>query len=663
MEIFEINSIIPAKELTGFNFQFEVEKTTGLKRLSLKQDNTGLTVSSSTFRNIKELKDDQLEFFQLKVEKTFELDQEHVKAFLRDVTRLNIQQIDASKKNRFDFRAAILDEIKATIEANQHIEESKLKQKLPGPISDHIIKYLHCATLDDTLDILIYRDGVYQKGGETYIAGIVQEGLGNYLTSKHVVDETLGQVQRKTYTSRAAFDKEQHIINLKNGLLDITTGIVTPHTPEHLSRIQLPVEYQPDARCPNILKFLCEVMPNDAERLGLLEEAAIVLIKNTKFQKGFMHIGEGANGKSTWFNVLTALFGSVNISAIPIHNFNKDDRFAMADLDGKIANIHADISEEEMEDTSNVKIAITGDGLRVQEKHKPAYTIRPFAKLIFAANRLPTIKDKTKAFLRRWIIHRWKKQFIENADIHLIDKLTTQEELSGLLNILIALVVKLQSKLDLTYSPSIEQIETEWLQNSDLKLKFISDFTSFVPDGYTVKAELIKRYLIWCKQKGYAADSEKTFFECIRDQFPDKCDVKARHRIPPGSKNSKATYIIKGLQLNDTGLKLCRIEGGVLSVSGLTTHTIYSVLFPESNISSEPQHTQHTNTLECESTCKHRKACMKGESCPVLKGSVCSWGNSCAVLWDGSEQNQTNDLGISLLRYLFTSSRIKEKAV
>src|SRR3990172_4035198 len=122
MDIFEPISSAPAVDLTGYLFITEQAKANGLKHLVLRCESTGKTVSSMTFRSVKELKDDALEHFQLKAEKTFEFDPEHVKAFLRDVTRLSIQQIDTSKKNRFDPRAAIIDEIKATIEANQHIE-------------------------------------------------------------------------------------------------------------------------------------------------------------------------------------------------------------------------------------------------------------------------------------------------------------------------------------------------------------------------------------------------------------------------------------------------------------------------------------------------------------------------------------------------------------
>ena len=184
---------------------------------------------------------------------------------------------------------------------------------------------------------------------------------------------------------------------------------------------------------------------------------------------------------------------------------------------------------------------------------------------------------------------------------------------------------------------------------------------------------------MWCKQKGFAADSEKTFFECIRDQFPEKCDITSQHRIRKNNslyRKGKATRIIKGLVLKDIGLQLCRIEGDVTGVTGSLLYTNYSVQTLESNILSETRDT--CDTPPCVKKCKNQ-TCLKTSniiSPTDLYGDLCGIEQvptpikriqkkrtGCHVLWDGSEQSQTNDSGISALRYLFTGSMVKGEAV
>ena len=62
----------------------------------------------------------------------------------------------------------------------------------------------------------------------------------------------------------------QHLINVKNGLLDLSTRPMTlrPHTPEVFSTIQLDVNYRPEAVCPVFDRFLSDVCAYPAPNTG-----------------------------------------------------------------------------------------------------------------------------------------------------------------------------------------------------------------------------------------------------------------------------------------------------------------------------------------------------------------------------------------------------------
>jgi len=130
----------------------------------------------------------------------------------------------------------------------------------PAKVADIVMKYVHFATLEDTEEVYYYCNGKYVSGGEVLIGKIVQEAFRKVEVharlSKHYVNEIIGHIQRSTYVRRSEFDKDLWIINVKNGLLDLRTLELKPHSPEYYSMIQIPVEWDPNAYCPIWDKFI-----------------------------------------------------------------------------------------------------------------------------------------------------------------------------------------------------------------------------------------------------------------------------------------------------------------------------------------------------------------------------------------------------------------------
>jgi putative DNA primase/helicase len=61
-----------------------------------------------------------------------------------------------------------------------------------------------------------------------------------------------------------------------------------------------------------------------------------------------------------------------------------------------------------------------------------------YAKLIFSTNKIPETEDESDAYFRREIILSFPNRFEDGkgADPNLLNKLTTEEELSGIFNVL-----------------------------------------------------------------------------------------------------------------------------------------------------------------------------------------------------------------------------------
>lgn len=323
------------------------------------------------------------------------------------------------------------------------IEPSK-EPSPPEPDKSHenvaflLMEENHFRTLRDTEKVLYYEKGVYKEGGESIIKEKTEEimkGSGDKLTN-YFAKQVIGHIQRKTYVNREEFDNDSNIMNVKNGLLNLETGELKDHDPEYLSRKQLPIKYNPEADCPKIKQFFKDIVHE--EDVPVLEEIfGFILMDGYPIHKAIIPVGEGRNGKSTFNNLIRDFVGEENASQISLHEL-ATEKFARAQLEGKLVNTGYDMSSKALKHTSIFK-AVTGeDEITAQRKNKPLFNFTNSAKMILPTNEIPPTYDMTDAFFHRCLPIEFPNKFVgEDEDPSIIEKLTTEEELSGLLNLAI----------------------------------------------------------------------------------------------------------------------------------------------------------------------------------------------------------------------------------
>lgn len=151
-------------------------------------------------------------------------------------------------------------------------------------------------------------------------------------------------------------------INLRNGILDVASRRLEPHTPDLLTTVQFGVAYDAVATCPGLRRFCQEVLPKDSTEV-LAELTAWCMMDDNPVDQAVMLRGAGGNGKSILLAVLTETLGLENVTAMELHEI-AEDRFAAADLYLKVANIAADITSAHLEKTGPFKAITSGDPVR-----------------------------------------------------------------------------------------------------------------------------------------------------------------------------------------------------------------------------------------------------------------------------------------------------------
>jgi len=283
--------------------------------------------------------------------------------------------------------------------------------------------------------------------------------------------------------------------------------------------IRIPVTYDPSADCPRIKQFFAEVLePQDIPVIH--ELAGYALIPDYSIQRAFLFIGDGSNGKSTLLSLLRTFLGKDNCSSVPWHALEYS-RFASSRLDGKLLNIYADLPSRSMDSTGAFKMLTGGDAISAEKKFKDGYSFVNFARLVFSANKPPRILDEDSyAFWRRWIIINFSSQFPENdpkTDPEILSKLTTETELSGLLNLALDGLQRVLTNAKFSYGKTVDQTQSYYLRASDPVYAFVEDCCELDSDAVTSKDTLFEAFKNYCKESKTPLMNRDSFAKALKN--------------------------------------------------------------------------------------------------------------------------------------------------
>lgn len=363
-----------------------------------------------------------------------------------------------------------------------------------------------------------YRGGVYVPDGEAWARAQIAAILGDAWRSG-IAAETVTHLYDAAPRLWEAPPLDK--INCTNGILDLNTAQLEPHDPDFLSSVQIRAAYDPAACFPANDNFNGEVLPSDGIVLAREITGYLLISDPNSLQIAVIALGRGENGKSVWLRILTALLGGpANVSSVALHTLD-EDRFAAADLYGKLANICADLDSRDLKSTAMFKKIVGGDLIRGERKFRPPFTFVPFSRLLFSANEAPPTSDSTNAFFRRWLIIPFDRTFSAGtADRNLLGKLTTPQELSGLLNHGLDALPGVMAAGKLSDAPSVAAAAAEFRVAVDSVAAFIDACCELGYDKEVAKPYLYNSYRSWCKDSNRRDVSRTRFPNRLRELVP-----------------------------------------------------------------------------------------------------------------------------------------------
>jgi putative DNA primase/helicase len=309
------------------------------------------------------------------------------------------------------------------------------------------------------------------------------------------------------------------LINLQNGTFEIGPAVARLRSfqQEDFITYQLPFSFDAMAEAPLFKTYLNQVLP-DKERQNILSEFlgyVFISPSTLKLEKALLLYGSGANGKSVFFEIVTALLGRQNVSGYNLQSLTNENGYQRAKLANMLVNYASEINGNM--DTAIFKQLVSGEPVEARLPYGEPFMLTQYAKLIFNCNELPKDVEHTNAYFRRFLIIPFDVTIPESEQDRGLASKIIHNELSGVFNWVLGGLKRLLSQRKFTDSTVVQQQLERYKKESDSVLMFLEDegYQPSIQDTKPLK-EVFSEYRIYCANSGYRACSVKTFSERLR---------------------------------------------------------------------------------------------------------------------------------------------------
>lgn len=361
----------------------------------------------------------------------------------------------------------------------------------------------------------IYHDGIYVPG-QLEIEAAMIEHIPNLNRSKRT--EVLSYLD--VLTRQNTRPSPAKYIAFKNGIYDVEDDRLIDFSPEIIITNKVNFNYNPDAASELLDNTLDKLSCNDKNVRALLEEAVgYCFYRRNELRKSFILTGDKKNGKSTYLSMLKELLGDDNTAALDLNELG--DRFSSASLFGKLANIGDDIGDDFIANPSIFKKIVSGDPIKGEKKGQNEFFFAPYCKLLFSANNIPRMKDKSGAVLSRLVIIPFDARFSKDDpdfDPYIKYKLIEPEVLEYLIVLGIEGLKRILKNNAFTKSDKVQRSIEEYEETNNPIQLFFKEVGADDIENEPTK-EIYKMYSEFCLANAFNPMSNIEFSKQVKKQF------------------------------------------------------------------------------------------------------------------------------------------------
>jgi len=333
----------------------------------------------------------------------------------------------------------------------------------------------------------------------------------------------------------ADLDKNEWLLNVQNGTIDLRTGKRRAHDKGDFITKIAPVLHTKDHASKLWESFVSEIMAGDAELIGFLQRiCGYWLTGSTRDHVLPIFYGTGANGKSVFLGTIEAMLGPdysmhapPDLLMVKRHESHPTER---ADLFGKrlVTCIETEAGRRLAE--SLVKELTGGDAIRARRMREDHWQFTPSHKLVIAANHQPIVYGVDNGIWRRLRVVPFTVTIPpERQDKQLLERL--KRELYGVLTWAIRGCLEWQ-KSGLQEPALVLGATSSYREDQDVLADFFDECCLLDREASVSAGRLYAAYQEWCKANGHDADNSTVFGRKLSERgYPSQKSHGTKRRM------------------------------------------------------------------------------------------------------------------------------------
>ncbi|HMQ27620.1 MAG TPA: phage/plasmid primase, P4 family, partial [Acidimicrobiales bacterium] len=298
-------------------------------------------------------------------------------------------------------------------------------------------------------------------------------------------------------------DRHPWLLNVQNGTIDLRTGELGDHDPDHLITTQAPVVYDPAATAPLWRQCLERWQPDPDVRRHL-QRLVGSAATGVPVEVIAANVGGGANGKGKFYGALMHVLGpdycAVPHKSLVVAQRHEQHDTVRARLFGVRMAVAAETEAGDLLDESKVKELTGGDLLEARRMNEDPWQFTPSHTLFLHTNHRPRVRGTDEGIWRRIQLIPWTVTIPEHErDLHLAAKLTA--EAPGILN-WITDGARQWHDQGFDVPDAIVRATAEYRTEEDHLGRFLAECCHLDPAASISAGDLRSLYERWCSDTG-----------------------------------------------------------------------------------------------------------------------------------------------------------------
>lgn len=337
------------------------------------------------------------------------------------------------------------------------------------------------------------------------------------------INATAEVLQKHLAARPEDFDGEPHLLNCLNGVVDLRTGEITPHS-EHQGKFTyvVPTAYVPDADYQAWHEWICGTIKGGAKVAEYMQTlAGYCATGDTREEIFVFAYGEPRAGKGVYTETVRATLGDTITREVTIDLFmqatNPDaQNFALAPLKPVRALFASEPDEGQWLNARKMKNITGGNAIYCAHKGKPHFNYVPQFKVLMTSNFAPKSNPSDRAFWESRIkVIEFPHSHIGKEDKTLKSRMRSQENREAVLAWIVDGAIRFYRE-GLNTPPEVK-IATEAARNDVDSVAQWFDETFIAEEGAWVANEMVLwSYEKWCKENKVDELSNRAFVAALR---------------------------------------------------------------------------------------------------------------------------------------------------